>query len=369
MALNKPQLYIDASYAFDATYEREFKYLWASGNNQSVANTLIIRDNETNTIVYNTKQETLLLKHVLPANTLQNGKTYNVCIQVFDRDNNASELSDTLIFKCYTTPTISLNIVNEQVIRSSAYLFTISYSQSEGEELQYYSLELYDGNKQKLYNTGARYNIEAGITLTDFIDNTSYYIKAYGQTINHMEIETDLILFHVEYITPELYSYMTVENRDLYGDIQFTSFLVSIEGKGVNGESTFIDGEYVDTVNGVAVKFDENFSFSNGIISLVGKGFSVNQPFLIMKNNTYHTMTFTWKYGTYKQENDIEKWYVELKCADNKVVTFHMSNLISPPSTEQLLDIQIKIVNNYIEITVKDYETEIEEIKETEEVT
>ena len=357
MALTKPQLYIESSYAFDATYEREFKYLWSSGNNQSVANTLIIRDNETNTIVYNTKQETLLLKHILPANTLQNGKTYNVCIQVFDRDNNASELSDTLIFKCYTTPTISLNIANEQVIRSSSYLFTVSYSQLEGEELQYYSLELYDGNKQRLYNTGARYNIEAGITLTDFIDNTSYYVKAYGQTINHMEIETDLILFHVEYITPELYSYMIVENRELYGDIQFTSFLVSIEGKGINGEPTFINNEYIDTVNGVAIKFDENFNFSNGIINLVGKNFTVNQPFLIMKNNTYHTMTFTWKYGTYKQENDIEKWYVELKCTDNKVITYHISNLILPPSNEQLLDIQIKIVNNYINITVKEVES------------
>ena len=365
MALNKPQLYIECSYAFDAQYEREFKYLWPSGNNQSVANTLIIRDNETNTIVYNVKQETLLLKHILPANTLQNGKTYNVCIQVFDRENNASELSDTLIFKCYTTPTLSLNITSEQVIRSSSYLFTVSYSQSEGEELQYYSLELYDGNKQRLYNTGARYNIEAGITLTDFIDNTSYYIKAYGQTINHMEIETDLILFHVEYITPELYSYMTVENRDLYGDIQFTSFLVSIEGKGVNGDPIFIDNEYVDTINGTSVRFDENFSISNGIISLVGKGFVLNQPFLIMRNNNYHTMTFTWKYGTYKQENDVEKWYVELKCADNKVITYHMSNLITSPDSNQLLDIQIKIVNNYIDITIKN----IEKAEEIEEVT
>ena len=35
-----------------------------------------------------------------------------------------------------------------------------------------------------------------------------------------------------------------------------------------------------------------------------------------------------------------------------------MSNLISPPDSEQLLDIQIKIINNYIDITVKNYETE-----------
>ena len=362
MALNKPQLYIDTSYAFDARYEREFKYLWPSGNNQSVANTLIIRDNETNTIVYNIKQETLLLKHILPANTLQNGKTYNVCIQVFDRDNNASELSDTLIFKCYTTPTLSLNIVNEQVIRSSSYLFIVSYNQIEGEELQYYSLELYDGNKQRLYNTGAKYNIEAGITLSDFTDNTSYYIKAYGQTINHMEIETDFILFHVEYIKPELYSYMTVENRELYGDIQFTSFLVSIEGKGVNGEPTYIDGDYVDTVNGTDIRFDDNFSINNGLISLVGRNFKINESFLIMNNNTYHTMTFTWKYGTYEKENDVEKWYVELKCVDNRVVTCHMSNLILPPDINKLLDIQIKIVNNYIDITVKDADTATEEV-------
>ena len=361
MALSKPQLYIDASYAFDARYEREFKYLWPSGNNQSVANTLIIRDNETNTIVYNTKQETLLLKHVLPANTLQNGKIYNVCIQVFDRDNNASEFSDTLIFKCYTTPTLSLNIVNEQVIRSSSYLFIVSYNQIEGEELQYYSLELYDGNKQRLYNTGAKYNIEAGITLSDFTDNTSYYIKAYGQTINHMEIETDFILFHVEYIKPELYSYMTVENRELYGDIQFTSFLVSIEGKGVNGEPTYIDGDYVDTINGTDIRFDDNFSINNGLISLVGRNFKINEPFLIMKNNTYHTMTFTWKYGTYEKENDIEKWYVELKCVDNRVITYHMSNLILPPDDNKLLDIQIKIVNNYIDITVKNADISTEE--------
>lgn len=143
--LNKPQLYIESGYAFDARYDREFKYLWSSGNNQSIANTLIIRDNETNSIVYNNKQETLLLKHILPANTLQNGKTYNVSIQVFDRDGKASELSDTLIFKCYTTPTISLNVINEQVIRNSSYLFIINYEQIEGEELQYYSLELYDG--------------------------------------------------------------------------------------------------------------------------------------------------------------------------------------------------------------------------------
>ena len=362
MALSKPQLYIDASYAFDTRYEREFKYLWPSGNNQSVANTLIIRDNETNTIVYNTKQETLLLKHVLPANTLQNGKIYNVCIQVFDRDNNASEFSDTLIFKCYTTPTLSLNIVNEQVIRSSSYLFIVSYNQIEGEELQYYSLELYDGNKQRLYNTGAKYNIEAGITLSDFTDNTSYYIKAYGQTINHMEIETDFILFHVEYIKPELYSYMTVENRELYGDIQFTSFLVSIEGKGVNGEPTYIDGDYVDTVNGTDIRFDDNFSINNGLISLVGRNFKINESFLIMNNNTYHTMTFTWKYGTYEKENDVEKWYVELKCVDNRVVTYHMSNLILPPDINKLLDIQIKIVNNYIDITVKDADTATEEV-------
>lgn len=352
MLLNKPQLYIECSYAFDATYEHEFKYLWSSNNNQSVANILVIKDNETNAIVYNKKQDTLLLKHILPANTLQNGKTYNVCIQVLDRDNKASEFSNTLIFKCYTTPLLSITVTNEQVIRSSSYSFGIEYSQKEGEELQYYSLELYDANKQVLYNTGAKYNVDAAITLTDFIDNASYYIKAYGQTINHMEIESDFVLFHVEYIKPESYSYMTVENRNQYGDIQFTSFLVSIEGSGIDGDPTFIDGEYVDTVNGTAIKFDENFSFSNGILDLCGKGFKVNQPFIILKNKNYHSMTFTWRYGFYKQENDQERWYVELICTDGKVSTIHLSNYIAPPEENQLIDIQVKIVNNYIDVKV-----------------
>ena len=116
----------------------------------------------------------------------------------------------------------------------------------------------------------------------------------------------------------------------------------------------FDDNGCVDTVNGTSIIFDSSFSFNQGLINLVGKNFILNQPFLIMKNANYHTMTFTWKYGTYEQENNIEKWYIELKCADGKVVTYYISNFILPPTTDQLLNIQIKIVNNYIDITVKE---------------
>lgn len=346
----KPKLYKECEYAFDCHSDREFKYLWDESNNQSVANELIIRNNITNEIVYQQKQETLLLKHILPANTLTNGNTYNVTIQVYDKDNVLSMTSDQIVFKCFTTPTLSLNIVQEQLIRNSSYAFEITYTQPENEELQYYFLELYDVNKNFIYSTNIKYGTESSTIITDLLDNSSYYIKAKGQTINHMSIETSLIQFHVEYIKPAEYAYITVENRYKYGDIQFTSFLVSIEGKPTNGTPMFNNG-CIDTVNGTAIKFDENFSFDNGQLLLKGKNFVINNPFLILKNKKMHTMTFTWRYGIYDINNDDEKWYVELICKNGNVENIFMSNFITYRAND-FYSINIKVINNYIDIFI-----------------
>lgn len=348
----KPQLYKESSYAFDSNYEHEFKYIWNESNNQSVANLLTIRNNITNNIVYQQTQETLLLKHILPANTLQNGLTYNASIQVYDREGVLSESSDSVVFKSLTTPTLSLNISQEQIVRSSSYSFEITYTQTENEDLQYYILELYDSNMNYMYSTSYKYNIESSTVITDLIDNTSYYIKAKGETINHMLTETNMILFHVDYIRPSEYSYITVENRYEHGDVLFTSFLVSIEGYGIDGQPIFENG-CVDAVNGTSIKFDKNFNINNGQLLLKGKGFLINNTFLILENSSNHTMVFTWRYGTYEENNDIEKWYIELICTDGNVSTMHISNFIDYDSSK-FYNINVKIINNHIDIYINE---------------
>ena len=44
----KPIFSYNSNHAFDATNEHIFSFMWANVNNQAIANTLIIRNNETN---------------------------------------------------------------------------------------------------------------------------------------------------------------------------------------------------------------------------------------------------------------------------------------------------------------------------------
>ena len=110
--------------AFDKTKEQIFSFVW--NGNQSFGNILMICENQSNKVIYQEKQNTMQLKHTLPANTLNNGVLYNARIAVVDIDNNISEYSDPILFYCFTTPTFIFdNIEENQIINthlnSSAY--------------------------------------------------------------------------------------------------------------------------------------------------------------------------------------------------------------------------------------------------------
>ena len=65
----KAQLY--NADAWDSSKEHIFRFLW--DGNQSFGNILQIRNNLTDTIVYEESETTMQLKHTVPANTLKNG--------------------------------------------------------------------------------------------------------------------------------------------------------------------------------------------------------------------------------------------------------------------------------------------------------
>ena len=343
--MTKPKFIQGSDYAFDATTEHIFEYSWDSSNVQSVGNILTIRNNETNALIYNGRINSLLLKHVLPANTLTNGILYNAVIQVIDRANNISPASDPVLFYCYTQPTIATTLTNDDIIQNSSCTVGITYEQPEGEELQSFNIELYNGFRELIYTSNMKYDSTSTVTLTGLEDNMTYYVQAVGETINHMMTKSGLIRINVDYIQPDLYAYIFVENRYNYGDIVFTSNLVSVEGRSDN--PVFIDDEYVDTINGTPVIFDENFSLDkNFSVIIKGYDFQTNQVFAILKNVS-NTVLMKWRID---ENND---YYVELTAQTNNLTNIFMSNHITSTDTTKL-KIMVRCVNHRFDIIVEE---------------
>ena len=344
----KPKFIRGSDYAFDATTEHIFEYSWDSSNVQSVGSILTIKNNLTNGVTYNKRTDTLLLKHALPANTLTNGVLYNATIQVIDRNNNLSPASDPVLFYCFTQPTVNITLAYDEVIQNSSCPVGVVYSQPEGEEMQAFKIELYNGFRELIYTSNMKYDSSATVTLNNLEDNMAYYVQVVCSTINHMTATSGLIRINVDYIKPELYAYIFVENRYNYGDIVFTSNLVSVEGRSDN--PVFIKDECVDTVNGTPVIFDENFSLDDDYsLILKGYNFQKNKIFMILKNKN-NTISLKWRID----END--EYYVELSSQTNNLINLFMSNHIACTNATRL-KIMIRCVNHHFDVFVKEDDT------------
>lgn len=343
--MTKPKFIQGSDYAFDATTERIFEYSWDSSNVQSVANILTIRNNKTNVVIYNGRTNSLLLRHILPANTLTNGILYKAVIQVVDRQNNISPASDPILFYCYTQPTITTTLTDGEIVQNSSCTVGITYAQPEGEELQSFNIQLYNGFRELIYTSNMKYDSSSTVTLTGLEDNMTYYVQAVGETINHMIAESGLIRINVDYIQPDLYAYISVENRYNYGDIVFTSNLVSIEGNSDN--PVFVGGDYLDTVNGTPVRFDENFRLDENF-SLIIKGYNLqtNKVLMMLKNKDV-SIEIKWRID----END--EYYIQVSAQTNNLINIFMSNHMACTDTT-LVKIMMRCRNHHFDIIIKE---------------
>ena len=221
----------------------------------------------------------------------------------------------------------------------------IIYNQPEGEELQAFRIELYNGFRELIYTSSLKYDSSSTVTLNSLEDNMNYYVQAVCDTINHMTAESGLVRINVDYIKPELYAYIFVENRYNYGDIVFTSNLVSVEGRSDN--PLFINDEYVDTVNGTPVIFDENFSLDNDYsLILKGYNFQKNKNIIILKNRN-NVVSLKWRID----ENN--EYYVELSSQSNNLINIFMSRHIACTDTTKL-KIMVRCVNHHFDILIKE---------------
>ena len=270
--LVKPVLY--KINAFDAQDEYEILFSVNSGN-QVVANEVEISTNGTvQEVVYNSKQSTYSFKHTLASGILTNGEYYSIRLKTFDTNDNESVWSDSVTFRCYTTPVFYIsNMPTTNIITSSNYEFNLTYYQAEGESLKNLEYTLLDNNDVILSTSGvllANDETNFSYKFSGFLDNEEYQVQVDGTTIEGTVIDTYSVSFSVNYIAPSLFATLDLQNDCNDGLIDITSNIITIEGTSSTEPPIYIDNTKIDvTGDNEYVYWDKGFSISDDFVTKI----------------------------------------------------------------------------------------------------
>lgn len=265
MALTTPIL--ASMNAFDASNEQVFTFLVLSGD-QTIANTLTIKDNETLATVYINRQVTFAFENTVPAGTLTNGKYYQAYVVTENAAGDKSAQSNTVQFYCYTQPTFAFsNIAATGIVSNASYSFEVTYNQAQNEMLDSYVFNLYNAQGILLSTSGNKYNSDNTLPLTishlftGLENNTEYYIEANGVTGGGTQITTGRTRIYVQYEQPAFFSNLNLTNNCHGGYITVQANVVGIEGKSDPTPPTYINEQEVDLSGDGEkwVKWDDGF--------------------------------------------------------------------------------------------------------------
>lgn len=234
-------------------------------DSQPVKNRAVITNNATGEIIYDSTQETRALAHIIPADTLTAGNQYIIKIQVFDLDGNASNLSEPVLFYCFSTPTFSLHgLENKSVTQNANITLSIDYFQTEGEELRDVQFIKYAGDKTPIAKSDVLYSRNPSYEFYGLANNTTYYFRAIGETNHGISLDTGYIEVSTQFETIPTNIIFTLDNVYHEGYIQFTSNIIVV---------------LYDLEN-------DNYSLEDGVLtlwnnSLTYSGFSADEDFIL----------------------------------------------------------------------------------------
>lgn len=265
MTLNTPSLHLIP--AFDATsdYTVEFTY----SDNQPIRNRAVITDVNTDRIVYDQMQDTMRLQHIIPSNTLTNGKPYLIQIQVFDADENSSNLSEAVLFYCFSQPGFHFaNVENGDIYKNADLQLLLDYSQPEEEKLKSFRFFLYSFDKSLLHSSDTFYSMDnTTYTFYKLENNKTYYVRATGETVHGMALDTGYIEINISYFT--IPSNLLFEPTNHYHDgyIQLDSNIISIGYELENQNYRIEDGCLILEDN--SLTYNDGFHIDGDYILMV----------------------------------------------------------------------------------------------------
>lgn len=363
-----PILYNSNRNSKDAKSEFKITYSWNGNNAQQTGNITNIYNNETNDLVYTVTQTNFYKQEcTVPANTLVNGTLYKVTVSVICEE-GTSATSEPVLFCCYSTPAFSFtNLVQNQLIQNDSYKAELSYSQPEGESLEDYYISLYSSDKTMIYTSSVRYDTEnLSLVVTGMENNTQYYLKAYGQTITGMSVETDFIHVSIRYLQPTIYSLVELDNNYQGGYTTIKSNIISLRAYVYEGESevdpAYINGEMIDLRdNSQVLRFEDSFGIpKNFSIELKGCSFVQNSTPMVLSNGKYKIYVY-YRKGRYQSVDGIEKAYFDLRVMGESTYV-GVSNYMDVPADNQLIGFMLSRQNNHYELIAHDYGKVVENL-------
>lgn len=238
--LQTPSVY--AITPFDPGREQVIEFYYT--DSQPCKNRLVITDNETGQVTYDKTTESMRLCAVLPGNTLSPGKQYLAQVQVFDFDNNHSNLSDPALFYCLASPRFRLSGIRDgDVLRSAAANLTLDYFQPEQERLKSYRFFLYSGDRVLLSSSEPFYSpTPQPYAFTGLKNNTLYCLRATGETVHGVLLDTGYVEIAVSYGELPSNAVFSVENNYGGGYIQVATNVIVIGYRLKNDSYRLADG-------------------------------------------------------------------------------------------------------------------------------
>lgn len=251
---------------FDANKDYEISISWTG--NRAHANRIIVRDNESNRVVFDDLVSTFALKHTIPAYTLTNGKNWVVEAQVYDEENIPSALSEKVLFYTFETPEFYFsNVPESENITNASFAASVHYYSPDWENISSYNFYLYDSTKKILLESNvSNDDININYIYRGLENNTVYYIRCVGVTVHGMPLDTGYVKINVKYQNPNTYARIYTTALPNQGCIHVSSNLIIIQ---YNGTDEF---EYADSMIDLRDKtlyYDEGFLIEDDFTLLI----------------------------------------------------------------------------------------------------
>lgn len=226
--------YVNLMSNFDATKEYVITYTYL-GAERILTNEVSIREAKPNAKPVYTRESTKFDKnHTIPANTLENGKSYLIKIRV-KVDGKWSEWSAESRFLCLSEPVIKFQSLDEKsYVYNNDILMTAIYRQEQGERVKTYQFTLMDENKVPIVKYPVRYpDVSSPNILQERINSLvkgrMYHIGCRVITyngLNHLEVHE----FVPHYIAPSLDGIIQTKPQSDSGQILVQTYLKQLLG-------------------------------------------------------------------------------------------------------------------------------------------
>lgn len=239
--------------ALDATKDNTITFVADGGEPIAKNEIKILTNDENETVVYNNIQvqtSTSILGQTIDAYTLTNGTYYKVTFRTYDSLDNTSEWSNYQPFYCYSTPILTFNISDEEIINDMEFDLSLTYNQTENERLESVTIYFYNSNGDLISSSGKLFNsnlppVVFKYFLGNLENNEMYRIKADGITVDGTVISTGFITFYVSYeiIDTEGKIYPITDSCEGYINIKSSPIISAPTGYNMHNpaELTYID--------------------------------------------------------------------------------------------------------------------------------